>query len=104
MTTQGIEAGTGETERLDTKCESPVAESDAPDHPTDWQNRAYRAEAECKELREQLRLCRAAAMERLIADSADEITPSGHAWGCAWHLDQYEPDCTCGHPTKLNGS
>ncbi len=57
MTTQGIEAGTGETARLDgeaTKARSALA--DAPDHPTatDWQNRAERAEAECKELRERL--------------------------------------------------
>lgn len=57
MTTQGIEAGTGETRsgsiRQD---ESPSPNGGAPDHPTatDWQNRAYRAEAECKELREGL--------------------------------------------------
>jgi hypothetical protein len=29
---QGIEAGTGETEGLDAKRESPVPESDAPEH------------------------------------------------------------------------
>lgn len=76
MTTQGIEAGTGETRsgsiRQD---ESPVAESDAPDHPTatDWQNRAYRAEAECKELRDRLR--------ELEARLAIELAASQHGAG-----------------------
>lgn len=50
---QGIEAGTGETARLDgeaTKARS--AQADAPND--SWQTRAERAEAECKELRAKL--------------------------------------------------
>lgn len=71
MTTQGIEAGTGETARLDgeaTKARS--ASADAPDHPTatDWQNRSERAEAECKELRE-----RVAVLEDTLKLSAENM-------------------------------
>lgn len=64
MTPQGIEADTAKTEGLGAKRDSPCPVGDAPDHPTidDWQNRAERAEAECKELRADLTEHRAALL------------------------------------------
>ncbi len=55
MTPQGTSAGTDETGTgSGLQPAGPVANGDAPERPTarDWQNRAERAEAECKELRE----------------------------------------------------
>lgn len=56
MTTQGTETRSAETTGSARKGDGPSPAGGAPDHPTatDWQNRAYRAEAECKELRERL--------------------------------------------------
>jgi hypothetical protein len=33
----------------------------------------------------------------IAADAAERVMlPSGHAWDCDWHLDQYPWECTCG--------
>lgn len=70
LLSQGIEAGTAETgiPGSGRKAESPVPVGDAPEHPdaTDYRNRAERAEAECKELREMLARSEAAYEQAMI--------------------------------------
>ena len=77
---QGIEAGTGETARLDgeaTKARS--AQADAPDKPDarDWQNRAERAEAECKELRAKIRAMALTGLARLDGELIEKGESNG---------------------------
>lgn len=56
MTTQGTETRSAETTGSARKGDGPVPVGDAPDRPDaqDYRNRAERAEAECKELRDRL--------------------------------------------------